>query len=190
MAIYVLVRASESARRRCTQSIQYITRSSDVGRRFHIGPPLSLTSIERGLSCNPSPAPRSQPWGKLSITRKRAPADLPPFIFQVLVTSFSIFSPENATSKGESPLLLNLPEMSRNARVEFYDKFQRELDEYDRDFMKKYGELNTTLIFVSVLPVSTSIVALIWFCRPVCSLWSHPFSLSTFRANSNQVSKE
>lgn len=36
------------------------------------------------------------------------------------------------------------------ARVEFYDKFQREADEYDRDFMKKYDEdLNTTLIFVS-----------------------------------------
>lgn len=37
-----------------------------------------------------------------------------------------------------------------SARVEFYDKFQREADEYDRDFMKKYDEdLNTTLIFVS-----------------------------------------
>lgn len=39
-----------------------------------------------------------------------------------------------------------------NARMEFYDKFQREADEYDRDFMKKYDEdLNTTLIFVRVL---------------------------------------
>jgi hypothetical protein len=37
-----------------------------------------------------------------------------------------------------------------SARVTFYDKFQREADEYDRDFMKKYDEdLNTTLIFVS-----------------------------------------
>lgn len=38
------------------------------------------------------------------------------------------------------------------ARTEFYDKFQREADEYDRDFMRKYDEdLNTTLIFVGPL---------------------------------------
>ena len=36
------------------------------------------------------------------------------------------------------------------ARAEFYNKFQREADEFDRDFIKKYDEdLNTTLIFVS-----------------------------------------
>ena len=49
-------------------------------------------------------------------------------------------------------LFPNLLGTSSNARVEFYDKFQREADEYDRDFMKKYDEdLNTTLIFVSIL---------------------------------------
>jgi hypothetical protein len=38
-----------------------------------------------------------------------------------------------------------------NPRVEFYNKFQQEMDEHDRDFEKKYDEdLNTTLIFVSV----------------------------------------
>jgi len=38
-----------------------------------------------------------------------------------------------------------------NPRVEFYNKFQREMEEHDRDFEKKYDEdLNTTLIFVSV----------------------------------------
>ena len=48
------------------------------------------------------------------------------------------------------------------ARVEFYDKFKREADEYDRDFMKKYEEdLNTTLIFVSILSTSTSTLLLI-----------------------------
>ena len=37
-----------------------------------------------------------------------------------------------------------------NPRMEFYKKFQREMDEHDRDFEKKYDEdLNTTLIFVS-----------------------------------------
>ena len=38
-----------------------------------------------------------------------------------------------------------------NPRVEFYNKFQREMEEHDRDFEKKYDEdLNTTLIFVSI----------------------------------------
>jgi hypothetical protein len=36
------------------------------------------------------------------------------------------------------------------ARAEFYDKYKKEADEYDKDFIKKYDEdLNTTLIFVS-----------------------------------------
>ena len=47
-------------------------------------------------------------------------------------------------------LFPNLLGTASSARVEFYDKFQREADEFDRDFMKKYDEdLNTTLIFVS-----------------------------------------
>jgi hypothetical protein len=34
-------------------------------------------------------------------------------------------------------------------RAEFYEKFQREADEYDRDFLKKYhDDLNSSLIFV------------------------------------------
>ena len=37
-----------------------------------------------------------------------------------------------------------------NSRMEFYSKFQREMEEHDRDFEKRYDEdLNTTLIFVS-----------------------------------------
>ena len=54
---------------------------------------------------------------------------------------------------------------ANNARVEFYDKFQREADEYDRDFIKKYDEdLNTTLIFVGFLFFfpSTLDAMLIW----------------------------
>ena len=40
---------------------------------------------------------------------------------------------------------------TKNARVEFYDEYQREVDDYDREFMKKYNEdLNATLIFVSI----------------------------------------
>jgi len=37
-----------------------------------------------------------------------------------------------------------------NPRMEFYNKFQREMEEHDRDFERRYDEdLNTTLIFVS-----------------------------------------
>ena len=39
--------------------------------------------------------------------------------------------------------------------MEFYNKFQREMEEHDRDFEKRYDEdLNTTLIFVSAYPHS------------------------------------
>ena len=68
-----------------------------------------------------------------------------------------------------------------SARVEFYDKFQREADEYDRDFMKKYDEdLNTTLIFVSVFLSSlmhpSRDINLLSFSgnRLVCSPQLHP----------------
>lgn len=40
-------------------------------------------------------------------------------------------------------------ESTSNTRVEFYNKFQHEADEYDRDFLDKYNaDLDTTLIFV------------------------------------------
>ena len=48
---------------------------------------------------------------------------------------------------------------ANNTRTEFYDRFQRELDEYDRDFMKKYEDLNATLIYVSFTSISTSTTA-------------------------------
>jgi len=88
-------------------------------------------------------------------------------------------------------LFPNLLGTSSSARVEFYDKFQREADEYDRDFMKKYDEdLNTTLIFVSILFAYVSVAVFIWFiwgCRPVCSPQLLPLSLSTFRVTSNRI---
>ena len=50
---------------------------------------------------------------------------------------------------------------ANGARAEFYDKFQREADEYDRDFIKKYdGDLNTTSIFVGS----------IFFIHPRCDV--------------------
>jgi len=39
-----------------------------------------------------------------------------------------------------------------DSRVKFYDKYYKVAEEYDKVFMKKHEEdLNTTLIFVSVL---------------------------------------
>jgi len=56
----------------------------------------------------------------------------------------------------------NLLRTSSSVRVEFYDNFRREADECDRGFMKQYDEdLNTTLIFVSILFVYASVSMLI-----------------------------
>ena len=91
-------------------------------------------------------------------------------------------------------LFPNLLGTSSSARVEFYDKFQREADEYDRDFMKKYDEdLNTTLIFVSILFAHTSVAVLIGShggYRPVCSPQSHLLSFSTFSKTSNRITNK
>lgn len=39
---------------------------------------------------------------------------------------------------------------SKNALVEFNEKFQREANEYDKDVLKRTDGLNTTIVFVSV----------------------------------------
>ena len=69
---------------------------------------------------------------------------------------------------------------ANSARVDFYNKFQREADDYDRDFTKKYDEdLNTTLIFVCVFIFSSTFpvvltICLLWgigrfvFCSCIC----------------------
>jgi hypothetical protein len=125
----------------------------------------------------------------------RAYVQLAPFcrLSTFVTTSFSlVFSLEEALRKVLPPLLSNPLGTARGARVEFYDKFQRGADEYDRDFMKKCDEdLNTTLIFVSVLfhiRIDRGVNLLFWTDRPGCSLRSHPLSLSTFRATSNRIS--
>ena len=83
------------------------------------------------------------------------PIGQPAFAFRPWLTPFSISSLEEALLKALPSLFPNFPGAVSDTRVEFYrefyDKFQREADEYDRDFMRKYDEdLNTTLIFVSV----------------------------------------
>ena len=93
-----------------------------------------------------------------------------------------------------SLLLPNLHGTSSSARVEFYDKLQREADECDRNFMKKYDEdLNTTLIFVSLGFAFVSATAFILFpreYRPVCSPQPLPLSSSMPRTTSNRNFKK
>lgn len=54
--------------------------------------------------------------------------------------------PDSEEDKGPS---LKLPNTSKNVLAEFNEKFQREANEYDKDILKGYDDLNTTLIFVS-----------------------------------------
>ena len=74
-------------------------------------------------------------------------------------------------------LFPNLLGTTNSPRNDFYDKFKREADEYDRDFIKKYDEdLNTTLIFVSVFPqvhLDCGVNLFSWEHRLVCSPRSH-----------------
>lgn len=73
------------------------------------------------------------------------------------MTVFSVPSFEAAFLK----LFPNLHGTTSGPRADFYDKFQREAEDHDRDFMKKYDEdLNTTLIFVSISSTSIPMVAL------------------------------
>jgi len=68
-----------------------------------------------------------------------------------------------------------------NSRVEFYNKFQREMDEHDRDFEKKYDEdLNTTLIFVCWFTCRVGFGKLLWtLCLPWDFVQSGLFSAVT-----------
>ena len=43
----------------------------------------------------------------------------------------------------------DLQSNQEDLRARFYERYRKEADEYDREFMEKYGEdLGTTLIFV------------------------------------------
>jgi hypothetical protein len=68
-----------------------------------------------------------------------------------LLTAFLVASFEDAVNDALKNYFPRL-ESTSNARIEFYNKFQHEADEYDRDFLRKYsGDLDTTLIFVRFL---------------------------------------
>ena len=71
---------------------------------------------------------------------------------------------EEALLKALQSLFPSLNRTTGGARQEFYDKFQREASERDRDLTERYeSDLDTTLIFVSVFLAFTSVVALMGF---------------------------
>lgn len=58
----------------------------------------------------------------------------------------------NALRLSLEKFLASIKPTEVDPRREFYNAFNREADEYDRDFHKKYhDDLNTSLIFVSNL---------------------------------------
>ena len=84
-----------------------------------------------------------------------------------------------------------------NPRVEFYNKFQREMEEHDQDFNSKYDEdLNTTLIFVSIdlmiraLRIAGSHAHYGTLYSPVYSPQLLPRLSSICNRSSNQIMKE
>ena len=116
-----------------------------------------------------------------------------PFVSKILPTAFVFSSLEGAILKALSTLFSNPLGTSGSARVVSYDWFQREADEYESDFMKKYDEdLNTALIFVSILSkLSRSWIQLVLLgVQAVCSLQLHPPSLSTFKKTFNWISNK
>lgn len=71
-----------------------------------------------------------------------------PFVSNPLLTASLVASLENAVNNVLKTYFPRL-ESTSNARVQFYNKFQRGADEYDRDFLDKHkADLDTTLIFV------------------------------------------
>jgi len=60
-----------------------------------------------------------------------------PFLrLQSVLDVFFSSSPEDAMLKAFQSLYLNILGTASSARVEFYDKLQRETNEYDINFMK------------------------------------------------------
>jgi len=111
----------------------------------------SSTTIPR----NSSPAPHGTSWGsnyQPKSVRLIEPARRPQSLTDALLSFPAWRMQRSRHCRLSFRISLGL---AGTPRVESYDKFQREADEYDSDFMKKYDEdLNTTLIFVSLLSFS------------------------------------
>lgn len=135
--------------------------------------------------------------GEQTISPKAYVPLTPSTHFSTFVTTYFslVFSLEEALLKVLPSLLPNHLGTARGARVEFYDKFQHEADEYDSDLLKKYGEdLGNTLIFVGALSfrlhLNCRVKPMLSGDRPVYSLQSRPLSSSMFRTSLNRISKK
>ena len=87
--------------------------------------------------------------GEVTINQKACVEQFSFYCLHPLLTEFFVPSLEDVVLKALPTLFPHLVGTTNNTRVEFYKKFQREADEYDRDFVKKCGgDLDTTLIYV------------------------------------------
>ena len=130
----------------------------------HLSPQLGLDFLFSRCQLNTNPPPLL-PAVHYGGNNHQLKSVRPPTLLSLsqfpISTSF-VFSLEDAILKALPSLFPNLPETASGPLHEFYNKFQREADEYDRDFLKKYGsDLDTTLIFVSAFLPSTLSAALI-----------------------------
>ena len=62
--------------------------------------------------------------------------------------------PLNESSIQDALRAFLTPIKNDNARLDFYTVYKREATEYDMDYVKKYEDLNATLIFVRRLPLA------------------------------------
>ena len=128
---------------------------------------------------------------KQQSTQTRASKHTPSFNSNPLLTVLCTASLEYAIQNALKNFLPRL-ESTTNARAEFYNRFKREADEYDNDFLRKYrGDLETTLIFVGLPPFFFAHFGggaqLTLGNRLVCSPQWHPLSSSPFRSSSNRI---
>ena len=84
------------------------------------------------------------------------PNHTPALDSNLLLTTCFTASLEDAVQNALKNYFPRLESAGSGARAEFYNKFKREADEYDKDFLEKHrGDLDTTLIFVGLPPLLT-----------------------------------
>ena len=117
---------------------------------------------KKHVRMKPAPSPPAlnlrldpSPIQKQRSTRKRVSNHTISFYSSRLLTVLFTASLEDAIQNALRNYLPRLESAGGSARAQFYNEFKREADEYDNDFLGKYrGDLDTTLIFVGLPPLS------------------------------------
>ena len=130
---------------------------SDASRRPYLplalNPCLSFSVAVRSPLCErlpqfPSPLLLAHHGGPRNRNQQESVCTSDIYLSQPFADRFLVASLEDAINSALKNYFPRL-EPTSNVRVEFYNKFQHEADEYDRDFLQQYtGDLDTTLIFV------------------------------------------